>query len=323
MNRIILSAETNPYFNVAAEYQLFLEGNPQTRLFLWQNTPTVVLGRNQNFSAECDRNVLEAEGILPVRRFSGGGAVFHDLGNVNFTFLDCEENATPDRYLDVLRRALGHLKVPCVFSGRNDLLVDGKKFSGHAFYADQGRYFYHGTIMVNVDLDMLTRALRPSFLKLQSKGIQSVRSRVVNLCEIDSSITVERVKQALMDAFSEQQDISSDAMVLDRQTLSPSVQEIISSREWIFGETPDFSLTFSRRLPFGMVTVSADIAHGHISRIKIHTDGLLVFDWTMCENSLIGELFDENKIVVQIETCYNLHRSSGKHSCFMPGGLEL
>ncbi|MGX8702193.1 lipoate--protein ligase [Caproiciproducens sp.] len=319
MSRIILSAETNPYFNVAAEYMLCLEQKPQTRLFLWQNSPAVVLGRNQSFSAECDMDFMKAEGIFPVRRFSGGGAVFHDLGNLNFTFLDREENAAPDRYLDILRSALCRVGIPCEFSSRNDLLYMGKKFSGHAYFADRGSYFYHGTIMVDVNMSMLSRALRPSFLKLQSKGIKSVRSRVVNLREITPSITVEQIRKALIATFAQEEGISPAAITLEQKTTTPVVQNMISGKEWIFGETPNFAVTFSRQLCFGIVTISANIANGRITCAKIHSDGLLPLDWSACENKLIGMLFQESIIAQQIEICYNQIKHSLTDAHFMPG----
>jgi len=227
MNLIYVSLETDPYFNIAAEYQLFMETGPETALFLWQNRPAVILGRNQNVFAECDMAFLKTNKIFPVRRLSGGGAVFHDLGNVNFTFLAREENADIARYLKVIRDAVQSLGVECAFSGRNDLLACGKKFSGHAYYADDGHFFYHGTLMISVDMGMLAGALKPSFLKLNSKGIDSVISRVINLSDICGSITPQSMKDALIQAFMAEYAAEAPVRQIGSHNMTPSILERI------------------------------------------------------------------------------------------------
>lgn len=319
MSRILISRETDPYYNVAAEHELFLQGREGTRLFLWQNRPAVVLGRSQNFSAECDMDFLKRKGILPVRRFSGGGAVFHDLGNLNFTFLDREEAAQPDRYLKVVRTAMGKLGLECEHSGRNDLMLGGKKFSGQAYYADEGCYLYHGTILVDVDLALLSGALRPSFLKLSSKGIASVRSRVTNLKEADSTITVERVKEALGRAFAEEFGLEGErASFLDRQSLRPGGAELLRRDEWLYGETPDFSVRIEKKLSFGNATLLAQVSDGKILHLKIHTDSLENLDFSACEREMEGEFFQEENIAEKLEKWYNLLDGKGAAARFMP-----
>lgn len=231
MNNIYLSREIDPYFNIAAEYQLFLEAKEEAALFLWQNSPAVIIGRNQNIYAECDLNYLEEMKILPVRRFSGGGAVFQDLGNVNFTFITQEKDADTEKFLSVIQNAVASLGINCTFSGRNDLLYEGKKFSGHAYYADNGNYLYHGTVMVDVDMDILSGVLRPSFVKLQSKGIASVRSRVINLSQINSEITIDAVKDAILLAFLKIYGESEPIKYIDRKSIQPDLWDTIQSKE--------------------------------------------------------------------------------------------
>lgn len=309
MSRIFISTETDPYFNVATEYQLFLESADEPQLFLWQNSRAVVFGRNQNVSAECDMDFLKRNDIKPVRRFSGGGAVFQDLGNVNFTFLSAEAAAEPDRYLKVIKNAISTLGIECDFSSRNDLLTDGKKFSGHAYYADLGKYMYHGTIMVHVDLALLSGALHPSYLKLHSKGIDSVKSRVINLSQINQEITTEGIVAACAEAFRQEYSISGKPAHINSRNMKPEVLERLRSELWIYGQSPDYQIEIEKKLSFGNVTIHSDVTDGRITRIKIFTDGLAAIGFADCERDLTGEVFREDVIAQKIEkwysTCYN------------------
>lgn len=301
MNKIYLTNETNPYYNVAAERQLLTQAQDTTDLFLWQNSPAVIFGRNQNVFAEINTEFLKENNIIPVRRFSGGGAVFQDLGNVNFTFITKEKNADPQKYLTVIQKALSYFNVNCEFSGRNDLLCNGKKFSGHAYYCDDDNYLYHGTIMVDVDLDILAKVLNPSFVKLQSKGINSVRSRVVNLSEVNENITTDNIKDALVRAFVEIFGESESVKTIDQNTFYAPLFNEINQDKWIYGESPQFSISFERKLNCGNVSISTDVHDGLIRQIKIQTDSLIVFNFSELEKSLIGLIFQEDLIFKQIE----------------------
>lgn len=301
MNKIYISNENNPYYNVSAEHQLFLEADESTTFYLWQNRACVVFGRNQNVFAECDMEFMQKNQILPVRRFSGGGAVFQDLGNLNFTFVTKKETVDTAKYLSVIKNALSFFNAHCEFSGRNDMLCNGKKFSGHAFYEDNGNYMYHGTIMVNVDINMLSSVLKPSFLKLESKGINSVKSRVINLSQVNSDITVDTIKKALVSAFSDIFGESNQIKYIDKDSFNPPLFEKISKDKWIYGECPKFSLNIQKKLTCGNVTVSADVKEGLINRIKIQTDSIYVIDLSDCEKHLTGTLFQENAVFDYIE----------------------
>ncbi len=296
MNRIYLSKENDPYYNVAAEYELLHRASDATDLFLWQNKPSVIFGRNQNAFAEIDIDTLNKNNISPVRRFSGGGAVFQDLGNVNFTFITKENNAEPEKYLLVLKKALNYFNIDFEFSGRNDLLCNGKKFSGHAYYSNDEKYIYHGTIMVDVDLNMLENILKPSYLKLNSKGINSVRSRVINLTELNKNITRENIKESLMRAFIEVFGKTDSIINIDKESFVAQKEQIINKDEWIYGESPKFSITLERKMECGNVSIYANVADGLISDIKIQSDTLIIIDLTKCEESLKGKLFQEESI---------------------------
>ena len=173
---------TDPYRNLALERYL-TETVPEDAcvLYLWQNQNTVVIGRNQNAWKECRTGLLEQEGGVLARRLSGGGAVFHDLGNLNFTFSVTEENYDLRRQQQLILTACRLLGLRAELSGRNDLLAEGRKFSGNSFYAHNGRAFHNGTLLVDADMTKMGRYLSPSTAKIASKGVDSVRSRVVNL----------------------------------------------------------------------------------------------------------------------------------------------
>ena len=195
---------TDPYENLALEEALLDRVRPgELILYLWQNERTVVIGRNQNPWKECRTALLAEEGGRLARRLSGGGAVFHDLGNLNFTFLMAAEDWDLPRQLTVLERACQSLGIPAQRSGRNDLLADGRKFSGNAFYKHNGKAYHHGTLMVDVDLEKVQRYLSPSKAKLAAKGVDSVRSRVVNLREFVPDLTIPQLADALIAALAE------------------------------------------------------------------------------------------------------------------------
>ena len=195
---------TYPYRNLAMEEYLLLHcGKEECILYLWQNRNTVVIGRNQNAWKECLVSKLEEENGYPVRRLSGGGAVYHDLGNLNFTFLVRKENYDVNRQLNVILEAVKKLGIHAEKSGRNDILIDGHKFSGNAFYEQGDCCYHHGTLMVNVNLGELSRYLTVSKDKLKSKGVDSVRARVTNLTEYAPDLTVDVLKQKLLEAFEE------------------------------------------------------------------------------------------------------------------------
>lgn len=201
MGQIILSARTDPAENLALEETLLFTPRREPWLYLWCNRPVVVIGRNQNPYLECSLDQLEQTGVPVVRRLSGGGAVYHDLGNLNYTFFCPEEQMDIQHQTNVIRRALEDLGITATFSGRNDLLVEGRKISGAAYYTENGCAYHHGTLLIDVDLEQMAQALTPSGLKLKTKSISSVRQRVANLKEINPNLTMTAVAQALMARF--------------------------------------------------------------------------------------------------------------------------
>ena len=200
INRLIWleTDNTYPYRNLAMEeYMTNHVPDGTCILFLWQNRHTVVIGRNQNCWKECRVNFLEEEGGYLVRRLSGGGAVFHDLGNLNFTFIVRKTDYDVERQLQVILEAVRRLGIQAEKTGRNDITVEGRKFSGNAFYQTGDCCYHHGTLLVHADKENMSRYLNVPREKLASKGVSSVKSRVANLDEFCPGLTVDRVKAAL------------------------------------------------------------------------------------------------------------------------------
>ena len=193
---------TDPHRNLALEeYLTDTVGADTCILYLWQNKHTVVIGRNQNAWQECRTTELEHDGGTLARRLSGGGAVYHDLGNLNFTFSLHTQDYDLRRQQSVIVEACRSLGIPAEISGRNDILTNGCKFSGNSFYSHAGCSFHNGTLLVNVDMANLGKYLTPSKTKLESKGVASVRSRVINVTELKPDLTIDGMAQAMVKAL--------------------------------------------------------------------------------------------------------------------------
>ncbi|MBQ6703559.1 MAG: lipoate--protein ligase [Clostridia bacterium] len=275
MNHIICTHSTDPYYNLALEELLF-EREQGFCLYLWQNKNTVVIGRNQNAWKECSIDMLEAEGGRLARRSSGGGAVFHDMGNLNFTFIAPIWGYDIKRQLGVIIKAVQSLGIEAEFTGRNDIVTAaGTKFSGNAFRKSNTAGMHHGTLLLNVDMDKLSRYLLPSPAKLAAKGVDSVRARVANLAEYRPSLTIHELKEAVAAAFikeyGESETLSEGS--LDRQLIKDKTARY-SSWEWNKGASPAFDLSLSNRFPWGELTLELSLEKGRITRLHPWSDAM-------------------------------------------------
>lgn len=229
MYKYICSENTSPYYNLALERSLFDFVNEDTViLYLWQNSHTIVIGKNQNAYAECKVDEFIGAGGTLARRPSGGGAVYHDLGNLNFSIICKESIAKEHTYQRIVKEALRFFGIVSEFNGRNDLTVDDKKFSGNAFYVKDDVLCQHGTILINSDFKELSKYLTPDISKLERNHVKSVESRVVNLSEISDKITVESMKEAMIKA--------TNAIRLEEEPTESKVEEykkIFENDEWI------------------------------------------------------------------------------------------
>ena len=271
------SGSLDPFGNLAMEQHLLeTVAGGCCLLYLWQNQNTVVIGKNQNPWAECRVSLLEEEGGHLARRLSGGGAVFHDLGNLNFTFLVPTEDYDLQKQQRVLLEACRTFGIPAELSGRNDLTADGRKFSGNAFYHNGPRSYHHGTLLVDVDGAKLQRYLTPSKAKLEAKGVPSVRSRVVNLKELCPSITVNGLKQAMAAAFESVYGLKSAPRVLtdaDERRIA-KLRETYSSWAWRFGQKLPFTCRVEGRFPWGGVEIQLQVNEGVIRRAAVYSDDM-------------------------------------------------
>ncbi len=276
---IIEGDSNNPHHNLALEAVLLKRLQPgECYLYLWQNKHTVVIGRNQNALSECHVQQLEQDGGFLARRLSGGGAVYHDLGNLNFTMIMNSGDFDTDRQTSVILKAVQLQGLNAEKNGRNDLTIEGKKFSGHAYYHHDGRSYHHGTLMMNVDTSQLPKYLNVSPLKLRAKGVQSVQSRVCNLADLNPHITVAAMKEGLREAFCAVYGLPVRELELteaDRE-LWQSEEARMSAPEWLYGDAK--VLDFSKEMRFGWGTVRMDYSLSEdkqsVQELQLWTDGL-------------------------------------------------
>lgn len=273
------SPSTDPAWNLAME-EYFFEKMDRSRSYflLWQNHNTVVIGKNQNTMAEIDREYIRRNDIRVVRRLSGGGAVYHDDGNLNFTFItDAPEGGQIDlhRFCLPIAQALRSFGVEAVIGGRNDITVDGKKFSGNAQYVRQGRVMHHGTLMFDSDLTVLQKALRVDREKIASKGILSVASRVTNLRPyLPEGVSMELFAQRLLEALAGGE--TPPLLQLTEADLA-DIQQRKEARydtwEWNYGCSPECTVVNSRRIEgCGTVRVHLRLEGGRIRDLQITGD---------------------------------------------------
>ncbi|MDR1046729.1 MAG: lipoate--protein ligase [Treponema sp.] len=273
----IETAETNPYRNIALEALLLRRLNAGSCiLYLWQNRHTVVIGRNQNAWKECRVEALEASGGFLARRLSGGGAVYHDGGNLNFTFIMGKEDYDPEKQNTVILRALRAAGIEARPSGRNDMEIEGRKFSGHAYYLAEKNVYHHGTLLVNSDLEEAAKYLSVSADKIKAKGVESVRKRIINLCELKSGLTIDELKVLLKKAFEEVYGLESQALSpegFEGEELD-ALEKQFAGPEWKYGKNPPFSFESSGRFPWGGAEIRLDIRENRVCEAAVYSDAM-------------------------------------------------
>ncbi len=265
----------DPYRNLAIE-EYFLTALPEraAMLYLWQNEKTIVIGRNQSARRECDVAALSADGGRLARRLSGGGAVYHDPGNLNFTFFLRSGDYDVARQCGVLLAAARALGIDAELSGRNDLTVDGRKFSGNAYYRRGDRHYHHGTLMIGVDIEKMQKYLLVSDEKLKGKGVASVRSRVVNLREARGDITVARVREALKTAFCAEYAAPLAPLPTPDEAAVAALTRKYSSDEWLYGDEAPYDAAMEKRFPWGAVRLEISLENGAIASARAYTDAM-------------------------------------------------
>lgn len=304
--RYLRNLNTDPYFNMAYdEYALQRLPLDEPLFYLWQNRPAVIIGLNQYAYAEVNLDYLRENDIALVRRVTGGGAVYHDLGNLNYTIVGRTKDLERDypEYTRHMLRALQALGVEAELSGRNDILVCGRKVSGFAKRVYKDRLMVHGTLMFDVDLGVLEQALNGSTGKLAAKGVASVRSRVMNLRGCLPHVTDiadfrDRLEQYLSCDYRDKEFLLSTE---DLQKIELSARTKFATPEWVFGTSNSVSVEVSRgshkanykkRLPCGMVEVELDVSDGHIVACRFGGDFIGNLPVSSLAASLVGVRYD-------------------------------
>lgn len=309
--RILVSTSTNPWFNLAVEEVIFHKMDPYHRvLFVWRNADTVVIGRAQNPWRECNASRMENDNVKLARRRTGGGAVFQDLGNTNFTFMAGKPEYDKTVSTRIVINALKLLGIDAVANGRNDLVVeDGdtlRKFSGSAYREASDRGFHHGTLLLHADLNRLANYLTPNPKKLAAKGITSVKSRVTNLNYIRQDINHDIVCDALVKAYLDYHDEQVDIEFIspDSATNLPDLDETFqhySSWEWNYGKTPEFTHTMDERFAWGGVEVCLNVIKGRIQEAKLYTDSLDPTPFEKLAENLKGSGYNQEETGAQLD----------------------
>lgn len=282
--RLLISNSYNPWFNLSFEEYIFKNmPKEQSILFLWRNQNTVVIGRAQNAWKECNTRRMEQDGIRLARRNSGGGAVFHDLGNTCFTFMSTKKEYNKNLSTNIILDGLNRLGIKVMISGRNDLIIHTtqgeRKISGSAYREISGRKFHHGTLLLHVDLNKLTYYLNPDSKKLKTKGITSIKSRVANLSTLKPDINHQETCQKLTESFFNFYNMQAKPEFFSMENFShmPGFIEQFNKQSdwnWNFGSAPAFSHQLDTRFSWGGITLHFDVEHGIINRSHVFTDSL-------------------------------------------------
>lgn len=294
---------TDPTINLAIEeYALKNLDINETYLLFYINEPSIIIGKNQNTIEEINTEYVEKNNIKVVRRLSGGGAVYHDLGNLNFSFItkdDGESFHNFRKFTEPVIRALKKLGVNAELSGRNDIVVEGRKISGNAQFATRGRMFSHGTLMLNSEIDNVVSALRVKKEKIESKGIKSIRSRVANISEfLDQEITMEQFKQLLLQYIFEGEESIPTYELTDKdwEEIHKISEQRYKNWDWNYGKSPKFNYQHSQRFPIGSIDVRLEVNKGIIENCKIYGDFFGVGDVKDIEDRLKGIKYERSEI---------------------------
>ena len=270
--------ETDPQINLAFEEYVFNQmDQDQSYFLLWQNDNAVIVGKHQNTIEEINQEYIRENDIKVVRRLSGGGAVYHDLGNLNFTFIVNDrgrEQFDFQTFTRPLVEALKTLGVNAEFNSRNDIAIDGKKFSGNSQYAKRGRILHHGTILFNSNLATIQSALKVKKDKIESKGIKSVKSRVTNITDyLDETYTMEDFKAALLKAMFANDNLEKITLSNEEiQAIERLKTEKYATWDWNYGKSPQYNLRKERKCDFGLITVLLQVEKGEIKDLHFYGD---------------------------------------------------
>ncbi len=274
--RFIHNTHTDPAFNLATEEWLLRHAD--TDIFmLWRNAPAVIVGRNQNTASEIDTDFVRERGITVIRRLTGGGAVFHDLGNVNFSFIQIGRQSKQldfHRFTVPIMEALRSMGVNCQFEGRNDLVIDGQKFSGNAQLIEKDRVLHHGTLLFSAQMADLSGALKINPVKYVDKAVKSVAKRVTNISShLPAPMDVETfITRVMAHVSGSAADLPPGLSAEEEAAINALVESKYGTWEWNFGSSPDYGFTRATRTRGGVVEIHLKVRHGRIEQARIFGD---------------------------------------------------
>lgn len=291
---------TDAYMNLAIEeYALKNLDINESYLLFYINRPSIIIGKNQNTLEEINKDYVEENGIQVVRRLSGGGAVYHDLGNLNFSFItkdDGDSFSNFRKFTEPVIQALKKLGVNAELSGRNDIVVEGRKVSGNAQFFTKGRLFSHGTLMLDSEIDHVVSALKVRKDKIESKGIKSIRSRVANISEfLKEKLTMDKFRELLLKNIFDGVDEIPEYVLTehDWEQIQQLSKERYQSWEWNYGMSPKFNIQRTHRFPVGSIDVRLEVDKGIIENCKIYGDFFGTNDVSDIETRLVGQKYEK------------------------------
>ena len=307
--KYIINHSNETAHNIALEEYAFKHLLDEDQIFLlWINKPSIIVGRHQNTIEEINRNYVREHGIEVVRRISGGGTVYHDLNNLNYTIISKENE---DKAFDFksfstpVIKTLEKLGVKAEFTGRNDLEIDGKKFCGNAQAYINGRIMHHGCLLFDVDLSVLAKALKVSKDKFESKGVKSVRARVTNIIdELPEKISVEDFRDLLLDYMKQEYPDMTEYVLTEEDLVA--IQELkehkFATWDWNYGKSPDYNVRRATKFTSGKVEIFANVVESKIQDIKIYGDFFGIEDVAAVEDALRGVRYEREDVLETLQS---------------------
>lgn len=296
--RYIISENTDAYFNLASEEYL-LKHTDEEIFYLWRNDNAIIVGKNQNTLSEINVDYVKEKNIKVVRRLTGGGAVYHDLGNLNYTFIENKKKNFNDfrGFCEPITTALNEMGVEAEFSGRNDMTIEGKKFSGTAQCKYKDRVMHHGTLLFSSVKADISGALKPREIKFSGKSVKSVSSRITNISDhLEGDMDVIEFRNRVMKSVAGGMDQVTTFSDLEVSEIIRLRDEKYAKWEWNYGHSPKFEMTREGRFPGGTVEVTLEVKKGVIEKIRIYGDFFGTRDVSTLESALTGVAHNEEVI---------------------------
>ncbi|WP_064614478.1 lipoate--protein ligase [Streptobacillus moniliformis] len=307
--KYIINESNDTAYNIALEEYAFKKLLNEDMIFLlWINKPSIIVGRHQNTIEEINKEYVRDNNIEVVRRISGGGAVYHDYNNLNYTIISKEdENRAFDfkSFSIPVIKTLESLGVKAEFTGRNDLEIDGKKICGNAQAYINGRIMHHGCLLFDVDLSVLYKALKVSKDKIESKGVKSVRARVTNIVdELPNKITVEEFKDLLLDYMKKEYPEMTEYVFSEEEIaeINKAKEEKFGNWDWNYGKSPEYNLTRSMKFEKGKIEVFVNVIDSKIENIKIYGDFFGIEDVSAVEDVLRGAKYEQKEVLERLNS---------------------